>query len=158
MSECFITIWNHSEDEKTVITSGGNVTTIGGGGMIERVPLFAEEILKAANESGVPFSKEPPKTLIVGNAKFSSAPRVVSVPLVMFDRENLLRLDKKLLMRIADVVGCAPLFDEASTPKKAIVDEIAKATKIFDLLGATVPPTVTGEKETASSEQQGAKA
>lgn len=152
-----IAIWNHDRvNDRTVITSGGNVTVIGPGAMQEFEGKLGEEVLTEAKRSGVPFSREPASGVIVGGQVFvkpvaggSPLPqesRTLMVPVGIFDRANLMRLDRDLLLRIAACLG-AVLEEEAT--KKACVETILGISG-----SANVPPTVTGENQPAQPEQE----
>lgn len=153
-----IAIWNHDRvNDRTVITSGGNVTVIGPGAMQEFEGKLGEEILAEAKRSGVPFSTEPASGVIVGGQVFVKSPesrvqspessgRTLMVPIGIFDRANLLRLDRDLLVQIAACLGSVL---GADSTKKALVETILRFSG-----SANVPPTVTGENQPAQPEQE----
>ena len=150
--ERMMTIWNHDlKEDRSVMCSGGNVITLGPGAFNEFPAVLAREILKCAEQQDAPFKDAAPEKLAVGGEIFqkagAEAPQWVNagvmIPLTIFDRTNLLRLDRGILLSIAEMVGCPPLLDEET--KKGIVDDIAKQTKFFDLLETDAPPAETGE-------------
>jgi hypothetical protein len=149
-------IWNHDlTSDRTVITSGGNVTVIGPGAMQEFEGKLGEEVLAEAKRSGVPFSTTPADGVVVGGQVFvkreegrgkrEEAPKLI-VPVGIFDRANLMRLDRDLLLRMAACLG-AVLEEEAT--KKACVETILGISG-----SANVPPTVTGENQPAQTEEE----
>ena len=151
-----IAIWNHDQvNDRTVITSGGNVTVIGPGAMQEFEGKLGEEVLAEAKRSGVPFSREPASGVIVGGQVFVKPERPAShrdaatptlmVPVGIFDRANLLRLDRDLLLRMAACLGAVL---EEETTKKACVETILGISG-----SANVPPTETGENQPAQPEE-----
>jgi hypothetical protein len=164
-------IWNHDlTSDRTVITSGGNVTVIGPGAMQEFEGKLGEEVLAEAKRSGVPFSTTPADGVVVGGQVFKreegrgkreEAPKLI-VPVGIFDRANLMRLDRDLLLRMAACLG-AVLEEEAT--KKACVEIILQAgdgalsqralpTAESISGSAHVPPTVTGENQPAQTEEE----
>jgi hypothetical protein len=184
-----IAIWNHDmTSDRTVITSGGNVTVIGPGAMQEFEGKLGEEVLAEAKRSGVPFSTTPADGVVVGGQIFvmkrdvgdsafakASARQTLAglmVPVGIFDRANLMRLDRDLLLRMAACLG-AVLEEEAT--KKACVEIILAAGVQRPVAGgsplpqegtftgtdgqtisgsANVPPTVTGENQPATSKEK----
>ena len=169
-------IWNHDlTSDRTVITSGGNVTVIGPGAMQEFEGKLGEEVLAEARRSGVPFSTEAAQAVVVGSVVFEkrkdsfgnirhcvvNSPTLM-VPVGIFDKANLMRLDRDLLLRMAACLG-AVLEEEAT--KKACVEIILDRQGVAvenrshktgdDISGsANVPPTVTGETNPAPTEKQ----
>ena len=148
-------IWNHDmTSDRTVITSGGNVTVIGPGAMQEFEGKLGEEVLAEAKRSGVPFSTTPAEGVVVGGQVFKREEgrgkreegRTLMVPVGIFDRANLMRLDRDLLLRMAACLG-AVLEEEAT--KKACVEIILGISG-----SANVPPTVTGENQPAQTEEE----
>ena len=168
-----IAIWNHDmTSDRTVITSGGNVTVIGPGAMQEFEGKLGEEVLAEAKRSGVPFSTTPADGVVVGGQVFVKAERPAShrdaatptfvVPVGIFDRANLMRLDRDLLHRLAQCVGSVL---DAEATKKAYVETILQAgdgalsqralpTAESISGSANVPPTVTGENQPAQTEEE----
>jgi len=166
-------IWNHDlTSDRTVITSGGNVTVIGPGAMQEFEGKLGEEVLAEAKRSGVPFSTEAAQAVVVGKVVFEKRERPAShrdaatptlmVPVGIFDRANLMRLDRDLLLRMAACLGAVL---EEETTKKACVEIILDRQGVAvenrshkagdDISGsANVPPTVTGENQPAQTEEE----
>jgi hypothetical protein len=150
-------IWNHDlTSDRTVITSGGNVTVIGPGAMQEFEGKLGEEVLAEAKRSGVPFSTTPADGVVVGGQVFVKREEIgdrnleigktLMVPVGIFDRANLMRLDRDLLLRMAACLGAVL---EEETTKKACVETILGISG-----SANVPPTVTGENQPATSKEK----
>jgi len=136
-----IAIWNHDlVNDRTVMTAD-TARCIGAGSFHEYEEPLATEILTEAKRTRVPFSTELPARINVAGT--SAVPAVhhaqsvasmaaatsllgVVIPMEIFDRENLIRLDKDILLKIAECVGAIPLLSDA-TPKRVIVDEIEEA-------------------------------
>ena len=170
-------IWNHDlTSDRTVITSGGNVTVIGPGAMQEFEGKLGEEVLAEAKRSGVPFSTTPADGVVVGGQVFvkkeignrkleigkAEIGKTLMVPVGIFDRANLMRLDRDLLHRLAQCVGSVL---DAEATKKAYVETILQAgdgalsqralpTAESISGSANVPPTVTGENQPAQTEEE----
>lgn len=151
-----IAIWNHDQtSDRTVITSGGNVTVIGPGAMQEFEGKLGEEILAEAKRSGVPFSTESVAAIVVGRVVFGrrddkatlnvSSKPLLMVPVGIFDQANLMRMDRDLLLRMAACLGAVL---EEETTKKACVETILSISG-----SANVPPTETGENQPAPTEE-----
>ena len=153
-----IAIWNHDmTSDRTVITSGGNVTVIGPGAMQEFEGKLGEEVLAEAKRSGVPFSTTPANGVVVGGQVFvkrteigdrkleiGEAPKLM-VPVGIFDKANLMRLDRMMIVTMADCLGLPTSVDST---KGELVN------KILDISGsAHVPPTETGENQPAPTEE-----
>jgi len=97
-------IWNHDrQHDRHIITSGGNVTVIGPGAMIEVEGSLAKEILDEAKRTGIPFSTEPSGGVVVGGQVFVKARPMgntaLMIPASIFDSKNLSKLDRPTLMR-----------------------------------------------------------
>ena len=146
---------------------------IGPGAMQEFEGKLGEEVLAEAKRSGVPFSTTPADGVVVGGQVFvkketgdrrqeAGASRALMVPVGIFDRANLMRLDRDLLHRLAQCVGSVL---DAEATKKAYVETILDRQGVAvenrshkagdDISGsANVPPTVTGENQPAQTEEE----
>ena len=139
-------IWNHDrQHDRHIITSGGNVTVIGPGAMIEVEGNLAKEILDEAKRTGIPFSTEPSGGVVVGGQVFTKPTNTLMVPARIFDEKNLTKLDLFTLSQFAESIG-ASAGGEFS--RAELVSRILELTK------PTVPPTATGETNTGEVTQE----
>lgn len=163
-----ITIWNHDLKADRCVFTGDTQRTIGAGSFKEYSDELAKEILAESKRMKVPFSTELPSRINIAGTSAVPAQHVAAstsylgtvIPIEIFNKDNLLRLDRDVLLKIAECIGAVPLLDE-NTSKKVIVAEIEETLgrteskketqKISELPKPSVPPTETGDKQTTAA-------